>query len=152
MAKSRLFLTFGSGTSGAWNKKLRPLFNVNIPPISGKYGLRNHFLPLESGFLMRLKVRKGALTKKKRLIISMNAFTEHTHRSISHPIGIFCFFSLLDHCATRWRHCNPTTLFPWGLVHIWDLLWDCHPMVFPCHGFKDFNVEMLSSLLSANSD
>ena len=41
------------GTSNARNENLRPLFNTNIPPISGKYGLRNHFWPLESCFLMR---------------------------------------------------------------------------------------------------
>ena len=38
-----LFLTLGSGTSGARNENLRPLFNTNIPPISGKSGLRTHF-------------------------------------------------------------------------------------------------------------
>ena len=38
-----LFLTLGSGTSSAHSKNLRPLLNTNIPLISGKYGLRNHF-------------------------------------------------------------------------------------------------------------
>ena len=38
---------------------LRPLLNRNIPLISGKYGLRNHFWPLESGFLMRKSEKKG---------------------------------------------------------------------------------------------
>ena len=51
--KKWLFLTFWMDTSNARNKNLRPLFNTNIPPISGKYGLRNHFWSLESGFLMR---------------------------------------------------------------------------------------------------
>ena len=46
-----LFLTLGQGTSGARNENLRPLFNTNIPPISGKSGLRTHFQPLESGVL-----------------------------------------------------------------------------------------------------
>ena len=43
--KNGLFLTLGSGTSSAWNENLRPLLNRNIPLISGKYGLRNHFWP-----------------------------------------------------------------------------------------------------------
>ena len=38
-----LFLTLGSGTSGAPNENLRPLLNTNIPLISEKDGLRNHF-------------------------------------------------------------------------------------------------------------
>ena len=38
-----LFLTLGWSTSSAQNKNLRPLLNRNIPLISGKYGLRNHF-------------------------------------------------------------------------------------------------------------
>ena len=48
--KMTLFLTFGSGTSSAQNKNLRPLLYTNIPLISGKYGIRNHFWPLESRF------------------------------------------------------------------------------------------------------
>ena len=47
---SGLFLTLGSGTSRTGNENLRPLLNRNIPLISGKYGLRNHFWPLESRF------------------------------------------------------------------------------------------------------
>ena len=57
-----LFLTLGSGTSSDQNENLRPLLNRNIPPISGKYGLRNHFLPVESGFLMRKREKKGPIT------------------------------------------------------------------------------------------
>ena len=41
------------------NKNLRPLLNRNIPLISRKYGLRNHFWPLESVFLMRKSEKKG---------------------------------------------------------------------------------------------
>ena len=40
-------------------ENLRPLLNTNIPLISGKYGLRNHFWPLESHFLMRKSEKKG---------------------------------------------------------------------------------------------
>ena len=54
-----LFLTLGSGISSARNENLRQLLNTNIPQISGKYGLRNHFWPLESCFLMR----KSELTR-----------------------------------------------------------------------------------------
>ena len=43
VSENDLFLTLGSGTSGEQNENLRPLFNTNIPIISGKYGLRNHF-------------------------------------------------------------------------------------------------------------
>ena len=49
---------FVSGTSSARNENQRPLFNRNIPLISGKYGLRNHFWPLESRFLMRKSEKK----------------------------------------------------------------------------------------------
>ena len=52
--KSGLFLIIGSDTSSARNENLRPLLNTNIPPISGKYGLRNHFWSLESRFLRAL--------------------------------------------------------------------------------------------------
>ena len=38
-----LFLALSLGTSGSRNENLRPLFNTNIPSISGKYGLRTHF-------------------------------------------------------------------------------------------------------------
>ena len=54
-----LFLTLGSGTSGAWNENLSPLFNRNIPLISGKYDLRNHFWQLESRFSHEEKWEKG---------------------------------------------------------------------------------------------
>ena len=43
VSESGLFLTLGSGTSSARNKNLKPLLNTSTPPISGKYGLRNHF-------------------------------------------------------------------------------------------------------------
>ena len=59
VGESGLFLTLGSGTSSARNKNLRPLINRNISLISGKYDLRNHFWPLESGFLMRKSEKKG---------------------------------------------------------------------------------------------
>ena len=62
ISESGLFLTLGSGTSSDQNENLRPLLNRNIPPISGKYGLRNHFLPVESGFLMRKREKKGPIT------------------------------------------------------------------------------------------
>ena len=43
VSENGLFLTLGSGTSSAQNENLRPLLNTNMPLISGKYGLRNHF-------------------------------------------------------------------------------------------------------------
>ena len=64
-----LFLTFRMGTSNARNKNLRPLFNTNIPPISGKYGLRNHFWSLESGFLMRKREENDFFSKSAKLPI-----------------------------------------------------------------------------------
>ena len=54
------------GTSNARNKNLRPLFNTNIPPISGKYGLRNHFWSLESGFLMRKREENDFFSKSAK--------------------------------------------------------------------------------------
>ena len=59
----QLFFTYRMGTSNARNKNLRPLFNTNIPPISGKYGLRNHFWSLESGFLMRKREENDFFSK-----------------------------------------------------------------------------------------
>merc|ERR1711952_349542 len=53
----------------AQNKNLRPLFNTNIPPISGKYGLRNHFWSLESGFLMRKREENHFFSKSAKLPI-----------------------------------------------------------------------------------
>ena len=63
VSESGLFLTLGSGTSSDQNENLRPLLNRNIPPISGKYGLRNHFWPLESSFLMRKNEKKSIFSK-----------------------------------------------------------------------------------------
>ena len=59
-----LFLTLGSGTSSARKENLRPLLNTNIPLISGKYSLRNHFWPLESRFLMRKSEKNHFLVVK----------------------------------------------------------------------------------------
>ena len=59
VCENDLFLTLGSGTSSAQNENLKPLFNTNIPIISGNYGLRNHFWRLQSGFLMRKSEKKG---------------------------------------------------------------------------------------------
>ena len=59
VSESGLFFTLGSGTSRARNKNLRPLLNRNIPLISAKYGLRNHFQSLESVFLMKKSENKG---------------------------------------------------------------------------------------------
>ena len=43
VSENDLFLISGLGTSNARNENLRPLLNTNIPLISGKYGLINHF-------------------------------------------------------------------------------------------------------------
>ena len=59
-------LTLSSGTFGAGNVNLRPLFNTNVPPISGNYGLRKHFWPLEIGFLMWNSEKRGLISKEAR--------------------------------------------------------------------------------------
>ena len=64
--KKWLFLTSRMDTSNARNKNLRPLFNTNIPPISGKYGLRTHFWSLESGFLMRKREENDFFSKSAK--------------------------------------------------------------------------------------
>ena len=68
------FLTLGSGTSSARNKNLRLLQNTKIPLISGKYGHRNHFWPLERRFFMRKSEKKGPNSKSSRgrILISWN--------------------------------------------------------------------------------
>ena len=73
------FLTLGSGTSSARNKNLRPLLNRNIPPIDGKYGLRNHFWPLESGFLMRKSEKKGPNFFGRSGLILEFTYSESSH-------------------------------------------------------------------------
>ena len=40
-------------------RKSKTTFYTNIPLISGNYGLRDHFWPLESRFLMRKSEKKG---------------------------------------------------------------------------------------------
>ena len=55
----RTFSSISDRFSSARNENLRPLLNTNIPLNSGKYGLRNHFWPLESVFFMRKKEKKG---------------------------------------------------------------------------------------------
>ena len=74
VSENDLFLTLGSGTSSARNENLRPLLNTNIPLISGKYGLINHFWPFESRFLMRLGEKHSIFSKPSKLpiLISWN--------------------------------------------------------------------------------
>ena len=50
----------------SWNVQLLKLISL---PISGKYGLRNHFWPLESRFLMRKKQKKSIFSKPPNLPI-----------------------------------------------------------------------------------
>ena len=46
-------------SSGAfWEKSNKTTFQYNYTP-TGKYGIRNHIWPLESGFLMRKSEKKG---------------------------------------------------------------------------------------------
>ena len=68
------FLTLSLGTSSAWNENLRSLLNTHIPLISGIYGIRNHFWPLESRFLMRKNEKKSIFSKPSQLpiLISRN--------------------------------------------------------------------------------
>ena len=46
-------------------RKSGTTFNTNIPPISGKHGVRNHFWSLESGFLM-MKSEDKKIRKKSQ--------------------------------------------------------------------------------------
>ena len=92
--KKWLFLTFWMDTSNARNKNLRPLFNTNIPPISGKYGLRNHFWSLESGFLMRKREENDFFSK-----ICNNSILRFTYLKSAQNFWLFCistFFGLLQ--------------------------------------------------------
>ena len=76
----------------------RPLFNTSIFLISAKYGLRNHFWPLENGFLMR--------KKSSRRNISTNAYIL---KSLSWSIGnittyweiVLGFFGLQSRCVVH---------------------------------------------------
>ena len=63
VSENDLFFTLGLGTSNARNENLRPLLDTNIPLISGNYGLRNHFWPLEIRFLMRKNEKKSIFSK-----------------------------------------------------------------------------------------
>ena len=59
-----VFLNLGSGTFVARNINLRSLFNANIPPMSGNYGLRKHLWPPEIGFFMRNSEKRGLISKE----------------------------------------------------------------------------------------
>ena len=76
VSENDLFLTLGSDTSSARNENLRPFFYRNIPLINGKYGLRNHFWPLESCFLMSKSEKKGPNFLCPLLPISRLTFLE----------------------------------------------------------------------------
>ena len=60
-------MTFSS--LSARNENLRPLLNKNVPLIKGKYGLRNHFWPLESRFLVRKSAKNWIFSKSPNVPI-----------------------------------------------------------------------------------
>ena len=71
-----------------------PLLNTIIPPISGKYGLRNHFWSLESGFLMRKREENDFFSK-----ICNNSILRFTYLKSAQNFWLFCistFFGLLQ--------------------------------------------------------
>ena len=78
MLLNGLFLTLGSGS--AWNENLRPLLNTNIPLISEKYGLRNHFWPLESGVLISKSEEKGPNFLGRHGPILKFTYSESSHQ------------------------------------------------------------------------
>ena len=86
-------------TSSAWNENL-PLLNTNISLISGKYGLRNHFWPLESRFLMRINEKNAFFSKPShgRILISWNPILYTFLCTKIKKITIDNFFSL-DACS-----------------------------------------------------
>ena len=49
------------------NEILRLPLNTNIPLISGKYGLKNHFWPLESRFFVRKSEKEGPNSKTSQM-------------------------------------------------------------------------------------
>ena len=63
----------------ARNENLWPLLNTNIPRISGTYGLRNHFWPLESCFLMRKSKKKGPTFLGPMVWILKFTYSESSH-------------------------------------------------------------------------
>ena len=65
--KSGLFITLRTGTSAAQKSRFTP----NIPPISGKHGLRNHFWSPESGFLTLGCKERGLFSKSPMPLILM---------------------------------------------------------------------------------
>ena len=79
-----LFLTHGLGTSSAQNENLRPLQDTGIPLISGKYGLRNHFWPLESRFLMSKSEKKGPNFLGPKGLIFKLTYIESSHQIQPH--------------------------------------------------------------------
>ena len=116
---NKRYVSNGSGTSSAWNENLRPLLNRNISPISGKYGLRNHFWPLESGFLMRKSEKKSPNFLGPLLPILKLTFLEWSRNfrkfGFKKMMGIFFYLtSLQDPCVTedvfwggRFLYCIP---------------------------------------------
>ena len=71
------------------SKNLRPLLNRNIPLISGKFGLRNHFWPLKSGFLTRKSEKKSPNFLGPWLPISRLTFFELSCNFRPDPCGCF---------------------------------------------------------------
>ena len=99
VSEDGLFLTLGSGTSSARNENLRPLLSTNIPLISGKYGLRNHFWPLESHFLMRKSEKNSIFSKFPRcpifnfFVVTREVICQKM-APILDPVNFFWVFSL----------------------------------------------------------
>ena len=73
-------MAFSSLSVRVLNKNLRPLLTRNIPLISGKYGLRSHFWPLESGFLMRKSEKKSPNFLLWYGLILKFTYLESTHQ------------------------------------------------------------------------
>ena len=94
-----LFLPLCSGTFSSRNENLRPLLNRNIPLISGKYGLRNHFWPLKSGFLMRKSEKKGLNFLRRYGLILRLTFSE-----------LFWFFGFYEIFRIFGSFCDLTSL------------------------------------------
>ena len=70
---------------------------------SGKYGLRNHLLPMKSSFLMRKSEKKGLNSKSPRcpifkFFVVTREFICQKMSPILDPVYFFGVFSLISHC------------------------------------------------------
>ena len=107
---------------------LRPLLNTNIPLISGNCGLRYHFWPLESCFLMRKSEKKGLNSKSPygRILISWNLILYTFLCTKIKKFTMGNFFSVDAFSSPMW------TQFENRVIHFVEMKKICEEQEYKC--------------------